>query len=236
MLVVVYNEACLNSKIDPSSLPISVISLLQDVQDVFSVEVPSGLPSIKGIEHHINLNPGATFLNKLVYRNRPASWEECLPHLQFAYNRTVQSTSYSPFEKIEFVRELHAKVQTNIKKRNRQYAKQANKGRVTVTFEPGDCVWVHRRKERFPIQQKYKLQQRRDETFQVLERINDNTYKLDLSTAYGEEFDSRTKPFEEGRNYRDLTNKAKDSLRDIGSSLTRPKTIMMKQSLHDVKK
>ncbi|RDY00896.1 hypothetical protein CR513_15853, partial [Mucuna pruriens] len=58
MLVLVYNEACLNSKIDPSSLPIYVISLLQEVQDVFPTEVPNGLPSIKGIEYHIDLNPG----------------------------------------------------------------------------------------------------------------------------------------------------------------------------------
>ncbi|RDY05605.1 hypothetical protein CR513_10550, partial [Mucuna pruriens] len=57
--------------------------------------------------------------------------------------------------------------------------------------------------------------QRGDETFQVLGRINDYAYKLDLSIAYGnvsstfnvanlslffvsEEFDSRMNPFEEG--------------------------------------
>ncbi|RDY05603.1 hypothetical protein CR513_10548, partial [Mucuna pruriens] len=109
MLVLVYNEECLNSKIDPSSLPISIIYLLQDVQDVFSVEVPSGLHSIRGIECHIDLNLGATFLNRLAYRNKPTSWEECLPHLEFAYNIIVQSISYSPFEKTKFIRELHAK-------------------------------------------------------------------------------------------------------------------------------
>ncbi|RDY08404.1 hypothetical protein CR513_07367, partial [Mucuna pruriens] len=140
MFVLVYNETCLNSKIDPSSLPIF------DVQDVFLVEIPSSLPSIRGIEHHIDLNPSATFLNRLAYRNKSASWEECLSHLEFAYNRTVQSTSYSPFEKTGFVRELHVKVRANIEKRNEQYVRQANKGHVTMTFEPGDYVWVHRRK------------------------------------------------------------------------------------------
>ncbi|RDX82322.1 hypothetical protein CR513_36901, partial [Mucuna pruriens] len=115
-----------------------------DVQDVFWAEIPSDLSSIGRIEHHIDLNPGATFLNRPTYRNKPSSWEECLPHLKFAYNRNVQSTSYSLFEKIEFVRELHAKVRANSEKRNGQYATEANKGHVIFTFEPGDCVWVHR--------------------------------------------------------------------------------------------
>ncbi|RDY12044.1 hypothetical protein CR513_03206, partial [Mucuna pruriens] len=72
---------------------------------------------------------------------------------------------------------------------------------------------------------------RRDRTFQVLERINGNAYKLDLSTAYGEEFDSRMNPFEEGGNDRNPTNKDKDNLRDTGGPMTRPKTKMMKHSL-----
>ncbi|RDY08406.1 hypothetical protein CR513_07369, partial [Mucuna pruriens] len=76
-------------------------------------------------------------------------------------------------------------------------------------------------------------------------KINDNAYKLDLSIAYGnvsstfnvvdlslfvigKKFVSRTNPFEEGRNYRDSTNKAKDPLRDSGGSLIRLKTNMMK--------
>ncbi|RDX97809.1 hypothetical protein CR513_19383, partial [Mucuna pruriens] len=136
-------------------------------------------------------------------------------------------------EKAEFVKELHVKVRANIEKRNEQYARQANKGRV-MTFELGDCVWVHRRKERFPTQRKYKLQPRGDGTFQVLERINDNAYKLDLPTIYGEEFDSRMNPFEEGENDRDPTNKAKDNLRESESPMTRPKTKMIKQSLTDL--
>ncbi|RDX66637.1 Retrovirus-related Pol polyprotein from transposon 17.6, partial [Mucuna pruriens] len=81
-------------------------------------------------------------------------------------------------EKAKFVKELHAKVRVNIEKRNEQYAREANKGCV-MTFKPRDCP-------------------RGDGTFQVLERINNNAYKLDLSTAYGEEFDSRTNPLEEG--------------------------------------
>ncbi|RDX93880.1 hypothetical protein CR513_23803, partial [Mucuna pruriens] len=89
---------------------------------------------------------------------------------------------------------------------------------------------VHRRKEKFHTKRKYKLQPRGVGTFQVLERINDNAYKLDLSTAYGnvsEEFDSRTNPFEEGGNDRNPTEKDKYNLRDIGDPMTRFKTKMM---------
>ncbi|XP_006589972.1 protein MAIN-LIKE 2-like [Glycine max] len=41
------------------------------------------------------------------------------------------------------------------------------------------------RKERFAKQRKSKLQPRGDEPFQVLERINDNAYKIDIPGEYG---------------------------------------------------
>jgi len=41
------------------------------------------------------------------------------------------------------------------------------------------------RKERFLGQRKSKLQPRGDDHFQVLERINDNAYKVDLPSEYG---------------------------------------------------
>jgi hypothetical protein len=42
----------------------------------------------------------------------------------------------------------------NIEKKSAQYAKQANKGNKKVTFQPGDLVWSHLRKDRFPQQRK----------------------------------------------------------------------------------
>ncbi|RDX88544.1 hypothetical protein CR513_29853, partial [Mucuna pruriens] len=61
--------------------------------------------------------------------------------------------------------------------------------------------------------------------------LTDNAYKLDLSTAYGEEFDSRMNPFEEGGNDRNPTDKDKDNLHDTGGPMTKSKTKMLKQSL-----
>ena len=57
--------------------------------------------------------------------------------------------------------------------------KQENKGRRKLVLEPGDWVWSHLRKERFPEKQWSKLLPRVDGPFQVLERINDNAYKFD---------------------------------------------------------
>ncbi|XP_074555934.1 uncharacterized protein LOC141811777 [Curcuma longa] len=98
--------------------------------------------------------------------------------------------------KAEFVKQMHEKVRLQIEKRTEQYATQANKGRKKVIFEPGDWVWVHMRKERFPAKRLSKLHPRGDGPFQVIARINDNAYKLDLP---GDQ-DSRTNPFEERGN------------------------------------
>ncbi|RDY14577.1 hypothetical protein CR513_00342, partial [Mucuna pruriens] len=92
------------------------------------------------------------------------------------------------------------------------------------TPEHEQPITRRRLKRMFPTQRKYKLQPRGDGTFQVLERINDNAYKLDLPTAYGEEFDSRTNPLDEGGNDRNSTNKDKDPLHDTGGPMTISKT------------
>ncbi|KAH9648162.1 WD REPEATS REGION domain-containing protein [Citrus sinensis] len=83
-------------------------------------------------------------------------------------------------KKAEFVKQLHERTRQHIEKRTKQYATQANKGRKQVVFQPGDWVWVHMRKERFPAQMRSKLLPKGDGPFQVVARINDNAYKLDL--------------------------------------------------------
>ena len=113
------------------------------------------------------VNRTLTTLLRAIIQKNLKQWERCLPHIEFAYNRTVHSTtSYSPFEvvygfnpltpldilplptnehanldgkkKADFVKDLHAKVRANIEKKNEQYARQTNKGRVKVVFKPGD--------------------------------------------------------------------------------------------------
>ena len=61
---------------------------------------------------------------------------------------------------------------------------QRNKGRKQFVFKPGDWVWLHLHKERFPIQRKSKLHLRGDGPFQIMARVNNNAYTLDLPGMY----------------------------------------------------
>jgi hypothetical protein len=49
-----------------------------------------------------------------------------------------------------------------------------------MVFNPGDLVWLHLHKERFPNERKSKLLPRADGPFKVLARYNDNAYKIDI--------------------------------------------------------
>jgi hypothetical protein len=63
MIVFLYKEALLNTnELDPI-MPSSVVSLLQEFEDVFSDKVLHGLPPTRGIEHQIDCVPGASFPN-----------------------------------------------------------------------------------------------------------------------------------------------------------------------------
>jgi hypothetical protein len=54
MNLLVYKEACFNSDALDSYVPSVVKVLLQEFEDVFAEEIPSGLPPIRGIEHQID--------------------------------------------------------------------------------------------------------------------------------------------------------------------------------------
>ena len=141
---------------------------------------------------------------KIVYGFNPLTPMDLIPLL------FEEKVSLDGEKKAKMVRQLHEGVRLQIEKKNRLYASKANKGRKVVVFQPGDWVWVHMRKERFPNQRKSKLKPRGDGPFQVLERINDNTCKIDLPGEYGVSatfnvadltlfdtgFDSRSNPFE----------------------------------------
>ena len=53
-----------------------------------------------------------------------------------------------------------------------------------VRFEPGDLVWIHISKGRFPSKRKSKLMPRADGPFRIIEKVNDNAYKVDLPGDY----------------------------------------------------
>ena len=68
---------------------------------------------------------------------------------------------------------------------NAKYKLAGDKGRKHVVFAPGDLVWLHLRKDRFPNLRKSKLMPRADGPFKVLEKINDNVYKLSCLQILG---------------------------------------------------
>ena len=222
----------------------------------------TGHPQTDGQTEVTNRTLG-TLLRVLVKKNLK-SWEDCIPIAEFAYNRTVHSTTgYSPFEiaygfnpltpldlsslpsneqtnldgaaMAKFVRDLHEKVRLEIIKKNEHFARLANKGKKQLIFEPGDWVWVHMRKERFPMYMKSKLHPRGIGPFQVVERINDNAYKIDLPGEYGvsasfnvsdlspfefsDSLDSRTSPFEEGGTDMNIQTDASKGLEAIDSQV-----------------
>uniref|UniRef100_A0A2N9H1I7 RNA-directed DNA polymerase n=1 Tax=Fagus sylvatica TaxID=28930 RepID=A0A2N9H1I7_FAGSY len=76
IFVLLYKEACFNTNELDESLPSVVVSLLQEYEDVFPNDVPSGLPPIRGIEHQIDFVPGATIPNRPAYRSNPEETKE----------------------------------------------------------------------------------------------------------------------------------------------------------------
>jgi hypothetical protein len=116
---------------------------------------------------------------RAVLKDNLRLWEECLPHIEFSYNRSIHTTTkISPFMVVhgfnpcapidllplptseivnleatqcsKFILKLHEPTMLQIEKMNEKYLIAARKGRKEVKLEPGELVWVHLRKDRFP--------------------------------------------------------------------------------------
>jgi len=132
-----------------------------------------------------------------------------LPHAEFAYNKAPSKvTSLSPFKviyrldplsqldltprpldqkpsahaaaRVEEIKKIHKLVRSRIEKTNASYQAQANKHKKKKVFQPGDLMWIYLRKESFLSKRKNKLMPRAKGPFEVLEKINDDAYKVDL--------------------------------------------------------
>ena len=133
-------------------------------------------PQIDGQTEVVNRTL-STLLRAIIKKNIK-TWEDCLPHVEFAYNHSVHSVAkYSPFEivydfnpltpldltplpiskrvnldgmkKAKIVKQIQERAKFNIEWRTKHYVKQANKGRYKLVFEPGNWVWLRMCKERF---------------------------------------------------------------------------------------
>jgi hypothetical protein len=134
-------------------------------------------------------------------------WEECLSHVEFAYNRSLHSTtkmcpieivygflphalinlmSLPSSEKLNFdatqcaelMLKLHETTKENIERMNAKYKLIGDKDRKQLDFAPGDLVWLHLRKEQFSDLRKSRLMSRADGPFKVLEKINENACRF----------------------------------------------------------
>ncbi|XP_052483338.1 uncharacterized protein LOC105764312 [Gossypium raimondii] len=75
LFILIFKDHCLLAEF-PADLPASIVSLLQEFEDVFSKETPKGLPPLHGIEHQIDFIPGATIPNRPAYRTNPEETKE----------------------------------------------------------------------------------------------------------------------------------------------------------------
>ncbi|GKB53167.1 hypothetical protein Tco_0903920 [Tanacetum coccineum] len=92
----------------------------------------------------------------------------------------VETFSVEGNDFVEQIKSLHEQVREQITNHNLQYQARMNKHRRKVVFQEGDLVWVFLWRKRFPQWRFFKLQPRCDGPFRVLQRINDNAYKIDL--------------------------------------------------------
>jgi hypothetical protein len=151
---------------------------------------------------------------RAVLKKNIKMWEECFPHVKFAYNRSLHSTTkmcpleivygflprapidlmslpsseklnFDATQRAELMLELDETTKENIERTNAKYKIGGDKGRKQLDFAPGDLVWLHLIKEWFPDLRKSKLMPRADGPFKVLKKINENAYKLDLPADFG---------------------------------------------------
>ena len=77
-------------------LPPAVTNILQEYYDVFPSEIPPGLPPLRGIEHQIDLIPGASLPNRAPYRTNPEETKEIQRQVQELLDKGYVHESLSP--------------------------------------------------------------------------------------------------------------------------------------------
>jgi hypothetical protein len=94
-LVLVYKGEILISS-DNTPLSLGVSTVLQEFDDVFLEEVPAGLPPLHGIEHQIDLIPGATLPNRAPYWTNPDETMEIQKKSTSTPRQRLYSSKFEP--------------------------------------------------------------------------------------------------------------------------------------------
>jgi hypothetical protein len=116
---------------------------------------------------------------KIVYR--------FLPHapIELMSLPSSEKLNFDGTQRAELMLKLHETTKENIERMNAKYKISGDKGRKQLDFTPGNLIWLHLRKEWFPDFRKSILMPRADGPFKVLEKINENAYKLYLPVDFG---------------------------------------------------
>jgi hypothetical protein len=77
-------------------IPPAASNLLQEYADVFPKDLPPGLPPLRGIEHQIDLIPGAQLPNHAPYRTNPDETKEIQCQVQALLDKGNIRESLSP--------------------------------------------------------------------------------------------------------------------------------------------
>jgi hypothetical protein len=167
-------------------------------------------PQSDGQTEVVNRSLG-NILRSLVGGN-PRQWDRVLAQAEFAYNDSPnRSTGMSPFQilygmhprgvselqdlgKLEqrsadgedfaiAISELHEQVKQKLQDSNYKYKMKAYLKRREVSYEVGDMVLAHLRKERFPKGEYNKMKLKKIGPCRVLRRFSANAYELELPTG-----------------------------------------------------
>jgi len=93
---IMFKEALFSYEDMPLPMSPTVADLLQEYGDVFPKEIPPGLPPIHGIEHQIDLIPGASLPNHAPYRTNPKETKEIARQVQGLLDKGYIRESLSP--------------------------------------------------------------------------------------------------------------------------------------------
>ncbi|CAA7060962.1 unnamed protein product [Microthlaspi erraticum] len=137
------------------------------------------------------------------------TWDKVICQAEFAHNHAVnRNTGMSPFhviydvtprapvdlslpqdrtrfhtracDTVEEISSLHHQVKENLEKSMEKYKAAVDVHRREVQFNVGNLVWAVLTKDRFPQGQYNKLKSRKVGPLEILEKINNNAYRLHL--------------------------------------------------------
>ncbi|VFR02798.1 unnamed protein product [Cuscuta campestris] len=83
-------------------------------------------------------------------------------------------------EMTENLRSVHDQVRCKIEESNNKYKARVDKHRRQVVFDVGDFVWAVLTKDRFPVGEYDKLKDQKIGPCEIVQKINDNAYRLQL--------------------------------------------------------